>query len=374
MHEPSSTQSGASSPTAAAATTAPHPDAERIYPLRSLIGGVLMGFANILPGISGGAMLLLIGVYQRFIQAVADVSTLKLRWRSLVFLGLIACGAFIAILFSAGPIKAAILEHRWQLFSLFIGLRLGAIPLVMRWAKPFDRNVVIGIVAGLIITVALALTQYTGGSSAPAGTGQAAGGGGQSITVAHTSTPLSRFGAGLAGASATILPGMDGSYFLLLMGEYVPILSGIDNFKQELLAFNIKGMWNAGLYLLPVALGVALGLAGVSNLMRWAFAKHRGLIAGILLGVLVGAVGGLWPFREGVPPVPGDVIRGIVVTDENKASFDPEDYRMAFFTPSPTQIAASVGLVLLGIAIAYGMSKLDPEERNEPEPPAATKA
>jgi hypothetical protein len=108
--------------------------------------------------------------------------------------------------------------------------------------------------------------------------------------------------------------------------------------------------------------------------MRWAFAKHRGLIAGILLGVLVGAVGGLWPFREGVPPVPGDVIRGIVVTDENKASFDPEDYRMAFFTPSPTQIAASVGLVLLGIAIAYGMSKLDPEERNEPEPPAATKA
>ncbi|MFN7315973.1 MAG: DUF368 domain-containing protein [Phycisphaerae bacterium] len=361
-------------PAQPAAAAAPHLDSERIYPIRSLIGGVLMGFANILPGISGGAMLLLIGIYQRFIQAVADVSTLKLRWRSIVFLGLIACGAFVAILFSAGPIKAAILEHRWQLFSLFIGLRLGAIPLVMRWAKPFDRSVVIGIVAGLIITVALALTQYTGGSSSPAGAAPVAGAAAPTITIAHTSTPLSRFGAGLAGASATILPGMDGSYFLLLMGEYVPILSGIDNFKKELLAFNIKGMWDAGLYLLPVALGVALGLAGVSNLMRWAFAKHRGLIAGILLGVLVGAVGGLWPFREGVPPVPGDVIRGIVVTTENQASFDPEDYRMAFFTPSPTQIAASLGLVLLGIAIAYGMSKLDPEERNEPGASAAAKA
>lgn len=362
MNQPSSPPS-ADVPAAASPLPA---EAERIYPLRSLIGGVLMGFANILPGISGGAMLLLIGVYQRFIQAVADVSTLKLRWRSIVFLGLIACGAFLAILFSAGPIKAAILEHRWQLFSLFIGLRLGAIPLVMRWAKPFDRNVVIGIVAGLIITVALALTQYTGGSSTP--TSPAPAGGALAASVAGTggSTPFSRFGAGLAGASATILPGMDGSYFLLLMGEYVPILSGIDTFKKELLAFNIQGMWNAGLYLLPVALGVALGLAGVSNLMRWAFAKHRGLIAGVLLGVLVGAVGGLWPFREGVPPVPGEVIRGIVVTDDNKASFDPEDHRMAFFTPSPAQIAASIGLVILGIAIAYGMSRLDPEERNEP--------
>lgn len=338
-------------------------DADRIYPIRSVVGGVLMGFANILPGISGGAMLLLIGIYQRFIQAVADISTLKLRWRSIVFLGLIASGAFAAILFSAGPIKAAILDHRWQLFSLFIGLRLGAIPLVMRWAKPFDGKVVMGIVAGLLITVALALTQYMGGSGA------------QSASVAAGSTPVSRFGAGLAGASATILPGMDGSYFLLLMGEYVPILSGIDNFKKELLAFNIKGMWDAGLFLLPVALGVALGLAGVSNLMRWAFKKHRGLIAGILLGVLVGAIGGLWPFREGVPPVPGDVIRGVTVTDENKATFDPEDYRMEFFRPTPTQMAASLGLVLLGVAIAFGMSKLDPEERNEPaaDPVAAPK-
>jgi putative membrane protein len=339
------------SPTSPVSQTVTTPSAgapdEKLYPLRSLLGGILMGFANILPGISGGAMLLLIGVYQRFIQAVADVSTLKLRFKSIAFLALIACGAFVAILFSAGPIKAAILEHRWQLFSLFIGLRLGAIPLVMRWAKPMDRTVWAGIVAGLVITVALAVTQYTG-----AGTG-----------ASGSSTPLTRFGAGLAGASATILPGMDGSYFLLLMGEYVPILGGIDKFKTELLAFNIKGMWNTGLYLLPVALGVALGLAGVSNLMRWLFKKHRGAIAGVLLGVLVGAVGGLWPFREGVAPQPGETIRGVLVTEENKASFDPEDHRMAFFTPTPVQIASSIGLVLLGIAIAYGMSKLDPEER-----------
>jgi putative membrane protein len=328
------------------AATTPQGD-ERIYPIRSLIGGVLMGFANILPGISGGAMLLLIGVYQRFIQAVADISTLRIKLKSIVFLGLIATGAFAAILFSAGPIKAAILEHRWQLFSLFIGLRLGAIPLVMRWAKPFDGKVWAGIAAGLVITVALALTQYTGSGGGASG----------------ASTPVTRFGAGLAGASATILPGMDGSYFLLLMGEYVPILGGIDTFKRELLAFNIKGMWDAGLYLLPVALGVALGLAGVSNLMRWAFKHHRGLIAGILLGVLVGAVGGLWPFREGVPPVAGDTIRGVLVTEENKGTFDPEDYHMAFFRPSSGQIGASIGLVLLGIAIAYGMSRLDPEER-----------
>jgi len=305
-----------------------------------------MGIANVVPGISGGAMLLLVGVYQRFIDAVADIVTLRWKFRSLVFLGLIAFGAGLAILLSAGPVKTLILTHRWQTFSLFIGLRLGAIPIVMRWARPLNTKVWMGIVAGLFITAALGATQYVGHASAATG----------------ASTPLTRFAGGLAGASATILPGMDGSYFLLLMGEYVPILSGIDRFKVALFAFDINAMWHAGLYLLPVALGVALGVGGVSTLLRWLFVNHRQVVAGVLLGVVVGAIGGLWPFRVGVVPQVGEVVKGVTATVENLTLIDPSDYRMVFFTPSSTQLAASLALVLLGIALAYAMSHIDPEE------------
>lgn len=324
---------------------------DRIFPVRAPVGGLLMGFANIVPGISGGAMLLMVGVYQRFVDAVAQCSMLRFNIRSIAFLSLVGIGAATTILLSAGPIKRLILEHAWQSMALFIGLRLGAVPIVWKWCKPFAgdgaKKVVIGVLAGLIVTAGLAATQYLG-----------AGGGG----AAHTSTWITRFAAGLAGASATILPGMDGSYFLLLMGEYVPILTGIETFKDALVARDVSAMWKAGLYLLPVALGVAIGLGGVSMLLRWLFKKHKQLVGGVLLGVVFGAIGGLWPFRESVMPVAGEVIKGVTVTAENVASFDISDWRMRFFSPSGVQIAGALGLAILGFAIAWGFSKIDPED------------
>lgn len=303
-----------------------------------------MGIANVVPGISGGAMLLLVGVYQRFIEAVADITHLRLRPRSLAMLALIGTGAATAIMLSAGPIKDLVMDHRWQTFSLFIGMRLGVIPLVLRWCRPMSPKVWVGVLVGLVATLALALAQYLGDSAAGA------------------STPWSRFFAGLAGASATILPGMDGSYFLLLMGEYVPVLGGVDRFKDALTAGDLSAIWSEGLYLLPVALGVALGLGGVSALLRFLFKHHQGLVGGVLLGVLIGAIGGLWPFRQGVPPVAGDVIKGVAITAENASTIDPADWRMAFFAPTPAQVAIALLLVLVGAALAYLMTRIDPEE------------
>ena len=95
-------------------------------------GGVLMGLANLVPGISGGTMLLAAGIYPRFIRAVADVTTLKLRMSSLVVLGAVACAAGLAILLLAGTVRDLVVDHRWIMYSLFIGLTLGGVPLVWK--------------------------------------------------------------------------------------------------------------------------------------------------------------------------------------------------------------------------------------------------
>ena len=104
--------------------------------LRGAIGGTLMGLANLVPGISGGTMLLAAGVYPAFINAIAEVTTLRFRPRSLLLLASVVATAGLAILLLAGTVKELVQDHRWIMYSLFIGLTLGGVPLLWRMARP----------------------------------------------------------------------------------------------------------------------------------------------------------------------------------------------------------------------------------------------
>ncbi|MDH3583903.1 MAG: DUF368 domain-containing protein, partial [Phycisphaerae bacterium] len=95
--------------------------------IRAAAGGSLMGAANLVPGISGGTMLLASGVYPAFIQAVAEVSTFRFRRRSLVLLGTVALAAAVVIILLAGTLRDLVIDHRWVMYSLFIGLTLGGV-------------------------------------------------------------------------------------------------------------------------------------------------------------------------------------------------------------------------------------------------------
>ena len=115
--------------------------------LRGGIGGTLMGLANLVPGISGGTMLLAAGVYPGFIGAIAEVTTLRFRLRSMVTLGSVGVAAALAILLFAGTVKSLVEENRWMMYSLFIGLTLGGVPLVWRMARPADPSLIGGGIA-----------------------------------------------------------------------------------------------------------------------------------------------------------------------------------------------------------------------------------
>ena len=301
--------------------------------VRAILGGVLMGLANLVPGISGGTMLLAVGIYPAFIAAVADVTLLRLRLRSLVVLGCVAMSAALAILLLAGTVKSLVIEQRWIMYSLFIGLTLGGVPLVWRLARPATSRVWQGGGVGLTIMLLMAL-----------GAGGGGGDGGN---------PLLLFFSGLAGASAMILPGISGGYLLLLLGQYESILGAVDQVKSALLG---QGGPDVGMLLetlpvvLPVGLGVVAGAVGVSNLLRWALRRYEKTTLGILLGLLVGAVVGLYPFQQGVEPQPGERFKGQVLTQASIADLDPEDWPLEPFQPSGGQIAAAIGLIAAGFA------------------------
>ena len=303
--------------------------------LRSALGGLLMGLANLVPGISGGTMLLASGVYTHFIDSVARITRLRLAVAPVVLLAVVVGSALMAVLLLAGAVKDLVVHQRWVMYSLFIGLTLGGLPVVLRMTRPLDRAARVGAAVGFVMMAALALVQ-TSGSGAQ----------GDSASV------ILLFVAGLAGASAMILPGVSGGYLLLVMGAYVPILSGIDQFKEALSAGDSAMLVQVGLrVILPVGIGVVVGVAAVSNLLRLALRRYEKFTLGVLIGLLLGAVVGLWPFREPVRPVPGDVIKGQVLDTESIAALEVEDWPAQTFSPSAAQVGLSVFCIGIGLAV-----------------------
>ncbi len=321
---------------------APDEAAMTLLGIRSAVGGVLMGLANLVPGISGGTMLLASGIYPRFIRAISEISTLKFRKRSMLVLGVVAVMALAAIVLLAGSVKSLVVDHRWIMYSLFIGLTLGGVPLVWKMAKPADRAVWIGFVVGAVPMAVLAYHQMFD----PDGASDQAG-------------FMMMFLAGVAAASAMILPGVSGSYLLLVLGVYVPILGGVDAFKEALKAGSFEAM-KAPLFdvVVPVGLGVAIGIVVVSNVLERLLKRYEKGTLGGLLGLLVGAVVGLWPFRVGVAPEIGDVYRTRVVTEEILSDLTPDKYPTEFFSPSAGQVGAAIGLVVAGFVVTGLVARL----------------
>ena len=321
----------------------PHDDSQplAVLALRSALGGVLMGLANLVPGISGGTMLLATGVYPRFIDAIAEVTTFRFRLRSVLVLGSVAGAAFLAILLLAGLMKALVIEQRWLMYSLFIGLTLGGVPLVWRLARPASLGLCLGAVGGFLLMLLLNSLQ----------SGDVGG-----------ENNLLLFLSGLAGASAMILPGVSGGYLLLLLGQYETILGAIDTLKQGLLGGAGLNVALQSLSIVtPVGLGVVTGIVGVSNLIRWLLHRFAKPTLGVLLGLLLGAVVGLWPFQEPIAPELGDQVRGEQVTETNIASIDVEDWRVESFEPTPGQVAGSISLILLGLGATLAISRVGDE-------------
>ena len=324
------------------------PGAPATLVLRGAIGGVLMGLANLVPGISGGTMLLAAGVYRAFIGAIAELSTLRFRGRSLLLLGTIAGAAALSILLGAGAVRDLVVERRWLMYSLFIGLTLGGVPLLWRLARPATP--------ALWCWAALCFAAMT----AMAWVGPESSG-------SEASAPW-LFGAGLAAASAMVLPGVSGGYLLLLMGQYENILGLVDRLKRGLLGDAALGSGpdpalalDALVAVVPLGLGVVAGVAGVSNGLAWLLRRHEKATLGALLGLLLGAVVGLWPFRVATPPQAGDVVKGRVLRTEDLAAIDPEDWPLRRFDPTPGQLTGSAAAVGSGLLATFAIGRLGRE-------------
>ncbi len=287
-----------------------------------------MGLANLVPGISGGTMLLAMGVYPQFIEAVADTSTFRFRARSLLVLACVVGGAAAAIVLLAGAVKGLVLDHRWLMYSLFIGLTLGGVPVIWRLVQPVGRTVIIAAIVGFLAMVGLALAE-----TSSAGTG---GSGQEQVLLLVL--------AGAAGGAAMILPGVSGAYLLLVLGQYVVILGAIESARDAVTDRDWQQLGECLRVFVPVGVGVVIGVVGISNVVKLLLDRFPRATLGFLLGLLLGAVVGLWPFRREAEPGPEGAVSAAEQT--------------IYFAPTVTQVLVALLLIGVGFGTSVGIDRL----------------
>jgi len=253
--------------------------------------GILMGLANLVPGVSGGTMVLVMGFYDEFVSSIADATRLRFSKRNMVFLAILFGVAALSFVSCAGLMQRLIANQHAAMYSLFVGLTLGGAPLMYRLMKPPNTKSRGLVFVGFLMMIGIAATKSESPTAAERPADTIAGE--FSIESAHGLDLL----AGVLGVSAMVLPGISGAYMLLVIGRYEAILAAIAAARRWVFSGGSEGDTAFLGVLIPVAIGVIVGVVALSNLLKWLLHHHEKPTLGFLLGVLLGSVVGIWPFR-----------------------------------------------------------------------------
>lgn len=258
------------------------PTSWKEYPFL-LIKGFLMGSADIVPGVSGGTMALIVGIYERLINAIKsfDIAFIKqffsLRFRAALqevhwrFMLMLLTGIFCAIFFFTRvvPLQVYMFTNPELVYGLFFGLIVGSIFVLAKAIDGFNW------MHGFMILVGTGIGFWV-------------------VTLVPANTPetaLYLFFSGSVAICAMILPGISGSYILLILRKYDFILA-------ELGKLGTSDTAGALFTLLPFALGAIAGLALFSRLLSWLLSRYEAKTLALLIGFLIGSLYVIWPYQN----------------------------------------------------------------------------
>jgi len=242
----------------------------------------MMGSADIIPGVSGGTMALILGIYERLLNAIKSVdhavlkNLLSLRLKKALrlfhwkFLIVLIVGIVLAVGFFTKIVPLQVYMHTQPelIYGLFFGLILGSIFILYKSTKSTKWVNLLFLFVGLIIGFWV-------------------------VTLVPTNTPETAWFVFLAGSvaiTAMIMPGISGSYILLILRKYDYILSNIGKLGTE---ESLQALW----VLIPFGLGALVGLALFSRILSWLLNRFHTPTLMVLIGFLVGSLYVIWPYQ-----------------------------------------------------------------------------
>ncbi len=234
-----------------------------------------MGAADVVPGVSGGTIAFISGIYEELLASINGVNFkaiktwkqdgFKAMWKSIngSFLLALLLGIGISIASLASLIKWLLNEHPILVWSFFFGLVLASVFFVGKQIKKWSTSVIILLIIGVLLGYYITTIPLVanGGESG-----------------------LFLFFAGAVAICAMILPGISGGYILLLMGAYRSVIDAID--ERDFKTIFIVGA------------GAIVGLLSFSRLLKWLFDSYRNLTLAFLTGFIIGSLNKIWPWKK----------------------------------------------------------------------------
>ena len=248
---------------------------ERIF---LVLKGFLIGVANIIPGVSGGTLAITLGIYEKLINTISHF--FKNLKENIKFIIPIGVGAGLSILLLSRVISFCLKEYTLATILFFIGLILGGIPLLNKKIKGHYKNfsniVIFLITFGLVLLLSILK--------------------GENIVSFANMTFVNYiwlFLVGVIAAATMIIPGVSGSFVLILLGYYQPIIDTISSLTK------FQNIWSSMLILIPFGIGVLVGIVAISKLLEFLFKKFEvktyfgvmGFIFASIITIFTGAEG-----------------------------------------------------------------------------------
>lgn len=301
-------------------------------PLLLFLKGMAMGAADVVPGVSGGTIAFITGIYEELIESLRSFSTGALKqlikgdirefWKKIngTFLVILFSGILLSVFSIARLMEYLLMHYTIMVWSFFCGLVVVSGFVVLKRIDKWNIRVVISLITGIITMVAITM-----------------------VTPAETTEAFwFIFLSGAIAICAMILPGISGAFILLILGKYQFILQAISSFDIKVL--------------MVFGVGVVTGLLSFANILSWLLRRYYDISVALLSGFIIGSLNKLWPWKETVSTILNSHGESIPVVERNIL---PDSYLQ--LTGNDPLLLSALLLFLAGGLLVFTIDRLAPE-------------
>ncbi len=307
-----------------------------------VLKGMAMGAADVVPGVSGGTIAFITGIYEELLSTIASINLslvktlrnngLKATWNQANgnFLLALLGGIAISVLSLAKLIEWLLENEPIKLWSFFFGLVLASIIFVGRQVTKWGLETFTALLSGAFVAYYITILP-------PMSTGDA---------------PWFMFLAGMLAICAMILPGISGSFILLLLGAYKTILGAISNY--DFLTIGVVGT------------GAVVGILSFSRVLKWMFEKYKNITIALLTGFLIGSLNKIWPWKlvnkifikhqdEPKQEIVNLSETSVLPSDFSLPEIDVFKGEVIGQLPADSQVSAAIPIMVVGFILIFVM-------------------
>ncbi len=252
------------------------------------IKGLAMGAADVVPGVSGGTIAFISGIYEELIETINKIDLqffkvwkkegLKQAWitYNLSFIVALFSGIAISILSLAKLIKWLLFNEPLLLWAFFFGLVLASILYIGKQISTWNIKVFGSLLIASVLSYTITIVE----------------------PIASPDSNLYLLFCGFIAIIAMILPGVSGAFILLLLGAYQTFIDILNQLRDGLVKLDFDLLWGAISKIIFIAIGAILGLKLFSKILNWMFKNHKNVTLAVLTGFMIGSLNKLWPWKE----------------------------------------------------------------------------